>query len=155
MRCPETGRSPRRRARYHDSPASSPHPISLSATRTGGLPLCGCAYIFSGVLAHPDWGATAGGLAVANLPSTRHGILVVATSPPRRRGVPLSTAYSVAETLVQRGAAPRHLPFPRALARDGELMGAHRLGRLDSVLTALVIALVAVSVVALAVLSIL
>ena len=46
------------------------------------------------------------------------------------------------------------LPFLRALARDSELMGAHRLGRLDSVLTALVIALVAVSVVALGVLSI-
>ena len=45
------------------------------------------------------------------------------------------------------------LPFLRALARDGELMGAHRLGRLDSLLTAGVIALVAVSVVALGVLS--
>ena len=46
------------------------------------------------------------------------------------------------------------LPFLRALARDSELVGAHCLGRLDSVLTALVIALVAVSVVALGVLSI-
>jgi hypothetical protein len=46
------------------------------------------------------------------------------------------------------------LPFLRALARDRELMGAHRLGRLDSLLTAGVIALVAVSVVALLVLSV-
>ena len=46
------------------------------------------------------------------------------------------------------------LPFLRALARDRELMGTYRLGRLDSVLTAIVIALVAVSVVALGVLSI-
>jgi Mn2+/Fe2+ NRAMP family transporter len=46
------------------------------------------------------------------------------------------------------------LTILRALARDGELMGTHRLGRLDSLLTALVIALVAVSVVALGVLSI-
>jgi Mn2+/Fe2+ NRAMP family transporter len=46
------------------------------------------------------------------------------------------------------------LPFLRALARDGELMGSHRLGRLDSVLTAIVIALVAVSVLALGVLSV-
>ncbi|MEA2140117.1 MAG: hypothetical protein QOC91_216, partial [Solirubrobacteraceae bacterium] len=35
------------------------------------------AYIFSGVLAGPDWGATARGLVVPSLPSTRHGILVV------------------------------------------------------------------------------
>ena len=35
------------------------------------------AYIFSGFLAGPDWGATARGLVVPNLPSTRHGILVV------------------------------------------------------------------------------
>ena len=46
------------------------------------------------------------------------------------------------------------LPFLRALARDRELMGDHRLGRLDSLLTAAVIALVAVSVVALGVLTI-
>ena len=46
------------------------------------------------------------------------------------------------------------LPFLRALARDRELMGAHRLGRLDSLATAVVIALVAVSVVALGVLSV-
>jgi Mn2+/Fe2+ NRAMP family transporter len=45
------------------------------------------------------------------------------------------------------------LPFLRALARDHELMGAHRLGRADSVATAAVIALVAVSVLALLVLS--
>jgi Mn2+/Fe2+ NRAMP family transporter len=47
------------------------------------------------------------------------------------------------------------LPFLRALARDRELMGAHRLGRLDSLLTAAVIALVAISVVALGVLTLL
>jgi NRAMP (natural resistance-associated macrophage protein)-like metal ion transporter len=35
------------------------------------------AYIFSGMLAAPDWGATARGLVVPSLPSTRHGILVV------------------------------------------------------------------------------
>jgi hypothetical protein len=35
------------------------------------------AYIFSGMLAGPDWGATARGLVVPSLPSTRHGILVV------------------------------------------------------------------------------
>jgi Mn2+/Fe2+ NRAMP family transporter len=45
------------------------------------------------------------------------------------------------------------LPFLRGLAQDPELMGAQRLGRVDSLLTAAVIALVAVSVVALAVLS--
>jgi NRAMP (natural resistance-associated macrophage protein)-like metal ion transporter len=253
------------------------------------------AYIFSGVLAGPDWGATARGLVVPSLPSTRHGILVVvatlgttlapwglafiqsyavdkrlkvkdlgyervdvvsgalltgiigvfivvacaATLHVNGRHiheasdaavalrplagssaqtlfglglvgagllaaaiVPLSTAYSVAESFGRRcdlndsfrqsplfyGAygvsillaisivlipgAPlipilflsqalnavlllAILPFLRALARDGELMGAHRLGRLDSFLTVVVIALVAVSVVALGVLSIL
>jgi len=46
------------------------------------------------------------------------------------------------------------LPFLRALARDRELMGAHRLGRAGELTTALVIALVATSVVALLVLSI-
>jgi len=46
------------------------------------------------------------------------------------------------------------LPFLRGLARDPELMGEHRLGRYDAVITAAVIALVAVSVVALGVLSI-
>lgn len=46
------------------------------------------------------------------------------------------------------------LPFLRALACDRELMGEHRLGRVDAVATAATIALVAVSVVALLVLSI-
>jgi Mn2+/Fe2+ NRAMP family transporter len=252
------------------------------------------AYIFSGVLAGPEWGATARGLVVPSLPSTRHGILVVVATLGTTLApwglafiqsyavdkrlkikdigyervdvvsgavltgvigafivvacaatlhvngkhihqasdaavalrplagasaqtlfglgligagllaaaiVPLSTAYSVAESLGQRcdlndsfrqapvfyGAygvsivlaaaivlipgAPlvpilflsqtlnavlllAILPFLRALARDGELMGSHRLGRLDSVLTAIVIALVAVSVLALGVLSV-
>lgn len=35
------------------------------------------AYVISGVLAHPDWGATARGLVVPALPGTRHGLLVV------------------------------------------------------------------------------
>jgi NRAMP (natural resistance-associated macrophage protein)-like metal ion transporter len=252
------------------------------------------AYIFSGFLAHPDWGATAKGLVVPSLPSTRHGILVIvatlgttlapwglafiqsyavdkrlkvkdlayervdvvsgavltgvigvfivvacaATLHASGRHihdardaaialrplagssartlfglglvgagllaaavVPLSTAYSVAEAFKQRcdlndsfSQAPIFygaygasiglavvfvlipgaplipilflsqalnailllaiLPFLRALARDTDLMGPHRLGRLDSVLTALVIVLVAVSVVALLVLSV-
>ncbi|HZV73143.1 MAG TPA: Nramp family divalent metal transporter [Conexibacter sp.] len=252
------------------------------------------AYIFSGVLAHPDWGATARGLVVPSLPGTRHGILVVvatlgttlapwglafiqsyavdkrlqvkdlgyeridvaggalltgiigafivvacaATLHASGRHivdaqdaavalkplagsaaqtlfglglvgaallaaavVPLSTAYSVAEafeqpadlndsfakarlfygsygvsvlvavTLVLIPGAPliqilflsqalnavlllAILPFLRALARDRELMGEHRLSRVDSVLTAGVITLVAVSVVALLTLSI-
>jgi Mn2+/Fe2+ NRAMP family transporter len=46
------------------------------------------------------------------------------------------------------------LPFLRALARDRQLMGAHRLGRADSIATAAVIVLVAVSVAALLVLSV-
>jgi Mn2+/Fe2+ NRAMP family transporter len=46
------------------------------------------------------------------------------------------------------------LPFLRGLARDTEVMGEHRLGRWDSLLTGVVIALVAVSVAALAVLSV-
>jgi Mn2+/Fe2+ NRAMP family transporter len=252
------------------------------------------AYIFSGVLAHPDWGATARGLVVPNLPGTRHGILVVVatlgttlapwglsfiqsyavdkrlqvkdlsyervdvvsgavltgiigvfiviacaatlhvygqhihdardaavalrplagSSAQTLFGlglvgagllaaavVPLSTAYSVAEAFEQRcdlndsirqapifyGAyaasilvavicvlipgAPlipilflsqalnavlllAILPFLRALARDHNLMGPHRLGPLDSLLTAAVIVLVAVSVIALLVLSV-
>jgi NRAMP (natural resistance-associated macrophage protein)-like metal ion transporter len=252
------------------------------------------AYIVSGVLAHPDWGATAHGLVVPSLPGSRHGILVVVatlgtTLAPwglafiqsyavdkrlkvadlgyeridvivgavltgvigvfivvacaatlHESGlhvndardaalalkplagdaaqtlfglglvgaallaaavVPLSTAYSVAEAFEQPAdlndgfrRAPLFygaygvavavavavvlipgaplipilflsqalnavlllaiLPFLRALARDRELMGEHRLGRLDSLLTAAVIALVAVSVVALAVLTI-
>jgi NRAMP (natural resistance-associated macrophage protein)-like metal ion transporter len=251
------------------------------------------AYIVSGVLAHPDWGATAHGLVVPSLPGSRHGILVVvatlgttlapwglafiqsyavdkrlkvadlgyeridvitgavltgvigvfivvacaatlhesglhvndardaalALKPLAGNAaqtlfglglvgaallaaavVPLSTAYSVAEAFEQPAdlndgfrraqlfysaygvavavavavvlipGAPlipilflsqalnavlllAILPFLRALARDRELMGEHRLGRLDSVLTALVIALVAVSVVALGVLT--
>jgi Mn2+/Fe2+ NRAMP family transporter len=251
------------------------------------------AYIFSGVLAHPDWGATAQGLVVPSLPGTRHGILVVvatlgttlapwglsfiqsyavdkrlqvkdlgyervdvvsgavltgvigvfivmacaATLHANGRHihdaqdaaialrplagssaqtlfglglvgaallaaavVPLSTAYSVAEaferkadlndpfrkaplfysaygvsvlvavTIVLIPGAPlipilflsqalnavlllAILPFLRALARSGELMGEHRLGRLDSILTAGTIALVAVCVLALLVLS--
>lgn len=46
------------------------------------------------------------------------------------------------------------LPFLRALAVDPAVMGVHRLGRLDSFATAAVIGLVAVSVLALAVLTI-
>lgn len=252
------------------------------------------AYIFSGVLAHPDWGAAAQGLVVPNLPGTRKGILatvatigttlapwglafiqsyavdkrltvkdlryervdvvtgavltgviglfiviacaatlhvqgisindardaakalrplagsaaetlfglgLVGAALLAAAVVPLSTAYSVAEAFERRcdlndkfgearlfygayGAsiliavglvlipgAPlisilflsqalnavlllAILPFLRALARDPEVMGEHRLGRGGSALTAAVIALVAVSVVALGVLTI-
>ncbi|MBS1869257.1 MAG: divalent metal cation transporter [Actinobacteria bacterium] len=35
------------------------------------------AYVISGFLAHPDWGAAAHGLVVPYLPGTRHGLLVV------------------------------------------------------------------------------
>jgi len=35
------------------------------------------AYVISGFLAHPDWGAAARGLVVPQLPGTRHGLLVV------------------------------------------------------------------------------
>jgi Mn2+/Fe2+ NRAMP family transporter len=252
------------------------------------------AYIFSGFLADPDWGATAKGLVVPSLPSTRHGILVVVATlgttlapwglafiqsyavdkrlkvkdlgyervdvvsgavltgiiglfivvacaatlhasghhihdardaaialRPLAGGfartlfglglvgagllaaavVPLSTAYSVAETFKQRAdlndsfrQAPLFycaygasiafavsivlipgaplipilflsqalnavlllaiLPFLRALARDRVLMGAQRLGRVDSITTAAVIVLVAASVVALLALSV-
>lgn len=252
------------------------------------------AYVISGVLAHPDWGATAQGLVVPSLPGTRHGILVVVATlgttlapwglafiqsyavdkrlTPQDLGyeridvvtgavltgviglfiviacaatlhasgrhihdasdaavalrplagsaaqtlfglglvgaallaaavVPLSTAYSVAEAFEQRAdlndrfgearvfycsyggsvlvaisvvlipGAPlipilflsqalnavlllAILPFLRALARDRELMGEHRLGRADSLATAVVIGLVAVSVLALGVLTV-
>lgn len=47
------------------------------------------------------------------------------------------------------------LPFIRALAKDRELMGVHALGRFDRVTTAVALALVAVSVLALAALTIL
>jgi Mn2+/Fe2+ NRAMP family transporter len=253
------------------------------------------AYVLSGFLAHPDWGATARGFVVPSLPSTRHGVLVVVATlgttlapwglafiqsyavdkrlkvedlgyeridvvggailtgiiglfivvacaatlhasghhihdardaaialRPLAGGfartlfglglvgagllaaavVPLSTAYSVAETFKQRcdlndsfRQAPLFycaygssialaislvlipgapliqilflsqalnavlllaiLPFLRALACDRELMGTHRLGRVDSIATAIVIVLVAVSVAALVVLSVL
>jgi NRAMP (natural resistance-associated macrophage protein)-like metal ion transporter len=251
------------------------------------------AYIVSGFLAHPDWGATARGLVVPDLPLTRKGVLetvatvgttlapwglafiqsyavdkrlaikdlayeridvisgavltgiiglfvVIACAATLHASgthihdaadaagalrplagdaartlfglglvgaallaaavVPLSTAYSVAEafdrpadlndglreaplfyatygvsvtlavTLVLIPGAPlipilflsqalnavlllAILPFLRALARDPEVMGEYRLGRLASVTTAVVIALVAGCVVALAVLS--
>jgi len=47
------------------------------------------------------------------------------------------------------------LPFLRALGRDPEVMGEHRLSGLDSWLTAAALALVAVSVAALALLTVL
>ena len=252
------------------------------------------AYVVSGILAHPDWGATARGLVVPSLPGSRDGMLVVVatlgtTLAPwglafiqsyavdKRLGVrdlgyervdvatgalltgviglfvvvscaatlhaqglsvddagdaaraleplagsaartlfglglvgaallaaavvPLSTAYSVAEAferpadlndrlreapvfygaygasmglataLVLIPGAPlvpilfltqalnavlllAILPFMRALARDRGVMGAHALGRWDRIATAVVIALVAVSVGALLVLSV-
>jgi Mn2+/Fe2+ NRAMP family transporter len=46
------------------------------------------------------------------------------------------------------------LPFLRSLAADRELMGSHALGRWDRLATALVLALVALSVAALLVLSV-
>jgi Mn2+/Fe2+ NRAMP family transporter len=46
------------------------------------------------------------------------------------------------------------LPFLRGLARDPDVMGEHRLSRLDSVATAAVIVLVGLSVVLLGVLSV-
>jgi NRAMP (natural resistance-associated macrophage protein)-like metal ion transporter len=252
------------------------------------------AYVISGVLAHPDWGATAKGLVVPDIPLSRHGVLVVvatigttlapwglafiqsyavdkrlsikdlryervdvisgavltgvigafiviacaatlhaggqhihdardaATALRPLAGnaattlfglglvgagllaaaiVPLSTAYSVAEsfdrncdlndtfgeapvfygaygacalvavTLVLIPGAPlipilflsqalnavlllAILPFLRALARDPQVMGEYRIGRATSAATAIVIALVAVSVAALAVLTV-
>jgi NRAMP (natural resistance-associated macrophage protein)-like metal ion transporter len=252
------------------------------------------AYVISGLLAHPDWHATARGLVVPSLPLSRHGILVVVATvgttlapwglafiqsyavDKRLRAddlryervdvvsgavltgviglfvvvacaatlhadgrhihdardaavalrplagsaartlfglglvgaallaaavVPLSTAYSIAETYERRAdlndgfrearlfyvsygvsmlvavvlvlipGAPLVpilfltqalnavlllgiLPFLRAHARDRDLMGEHRLGGADAIATAAVIALVAVSVVALGVLSV-
>jgi hypothetical protein len=47
------------------------------------------------------------------------------------------------------------LPFLRALARDPAVMGEHRLGRADALATAAVIGLVALSVITLAVLTVL
>jgi hypothetical protein len=47
------------------------------------------------------------------------------------------------------------LPFLRALARDPALMGEHRLGRADSIATAVAIALVAGCVIALLALGVL
>jgi Mn2+/Fe2+ NRAMP family transporter len=35
------------------------------------------AYVVSGILAHPDWGATAQGLVVPSMPQTREGVLAV------------------------------------------------------------------------------
>jgi Mn2+/Fe2+ NRAMP family transporter len=46
------------------------------------------------------------------------------------------------------------LPFLRALARDPQVMGEYRIGRATSTATAIVIAMVAVSVAALAVLTV-
>ncbi|MGI8749756.1 MAG: NRAMP family divalent metal transporter [Thermoleophilaceae bacterium] len=252
------------------------------------------AYIISGALAHPDWGATAKGLVIPSMPLTRNGVLVtvatigttlapwglafiqsyavdkrlsvkdlryervdvisgavltgvigafiviscaatlhahgqhihdardaaVALRPLAGSAatvlfglglvgaallaaaiVPLSTAYSVAEaldkpcdlndglreaplfygafgtcalvavTLVLIPGAPlipilflsqalnavlllAILPFLRALSRDPDVMGSYRIGRGTSAATALVIALVAISVVALGVLSV-
>jgi hypothetical protein len=47
------------------------------------------------------------------------------------------------------------LPFLRALARDRAVMGEHRLGRANSIVTAVLIALVAGCVIALFALSVL
>jgi hypothetical protein len=46
------------------------------------------------------------------------------------------------------------LPFLRALARDPQVMGEYRIGRATSTATAIVIAMVGVSVAALAVLTV-
>jgi hypothetical protein len=46
------------------------------------------------------------------------------------------------------------LPFMRALARDPDVVGAHRLGRVDSVTTAAVIVAIAVACVALLMLTV-
>jgi hypothetical protein len=47
------------------------------------------------------------------------------------------------------------LPFVRSLANDRELMGEHALGRFDRATTAIALAVVAASVIALAVLALL
>jgi Mn2+/Fe2+ NRAMP family transporter len=47
------------------------------------------------------------------------------------------------------------LPFLRALARDPTVMGEHRLGRADTLATGAIIGLVAVSVLALGILTVL
>jgi NRAMP (natural resistance-associated macrophage protein)-like metal ion transporter len=136
-----------------------------------------------------------------NAARTLFGLGLVGAALLAAAVVPLSTAYSVAETFEQRsdlndrfGEAPLFygafgastlvavalvlipgaplirilylsqalnavlllaiLPFLRALGRDREVMGDHRLGRRGSFATAAVIALVAVSVAALAVLTV-
>jgi Mn2+/Fe2+ NRAMP family transporter len=85
--------------------------------------------------------------------------------------VPLSTAYSVSEALVLIPGAPLVsilflsqalnailllvlLPFMRHLARDPAVMGPHALGPSGRLLTGLALALVALSVGALAILSV-
>src|SRR4051812_38426520 len=78
------------------------------------------AYIISGVLAHPDWGAAARGLVVPSLPLTRHGVLVtVATIGTTLApwGLAFIQSYAVDKRL-----AVKDLPYERIDVISGALL---------------------------------
>jgi NRAMP (natural resistance-associated macrophage protein)-like metal ion transporter len=80
------------------------------------------AYIISGVLAHPDWGAAAKGLVVPSMALSRHGVLVtVATIGTTLApwGLAFIQSYAVDKRLTNQGSALR-------TRRRDQRGGAHR-----------------------------
>jgi Mn2+/Fe2+ NRAMP family transporter len=78
------------------------------------------AYIISGVLAHPDWGATAKGLVLPNMPLSRHGVLVtVATIGTTLAPWGLAFIQSYA---VDKGLAIKDLRYERVDVISGAVL---------------------------------
>jgi Mn2+/Fe2+ NRAMP family transporter len=78
------------------------------------------AYIIAGILAHPDWGATARGLVVPGLPLTRHAILI-ATATVGTTLAPWGLSF-IQSYAVDKRLTPRDLRFARVDVAVGALM---------------------------------
>jgi NRAMP (natural resistance-associated macrophage protein)-like metal ion transporter len=78
------------------------------------------AYIISGFLAHPDWGAAGRGLVVPNAPLTRHGLLVMVATVGTTLA-PWGLAF-IQSYAVDKGLKVKDLRYERADVITGALL---------------------------------
>ncbi len=78
------------------------------------------AYIISGLLAHPDWNAAAGGLVVPSLPLSRHALLV-ATATLGTTLAPWGLAF-IQSYAVDKRLGPQDLRYERFDVLSGALL---------------------------------
>ena len=78
------------------------------------------AYLLAGVLAHPDWGATARGLVVPSVPGTRDGVLAVVAGIGTTLA-PWGLAF-IGSYAADKGVAPSELGYERADVATGAVL---------------------------------